>query len=160
MMSRIAVPLCAIAALIKGTTCLPSPLNERATKEQPRARATAHGSIGWNVLTAPFFCTEPRSAVDDVRPGCGVDEVGRGLRRAPDARHLGEQMGFDPQLVERLDHVVRDRVVTAARAQRRGGTLVGVSCESGAVQGCAHAGTASSCISGSVIATAGMGWPL
>src|SRR5207237_8292455 len=102
----------------------------------------------------------PHPAVAAVTTVCCCCEVGRDLRRAPYARHLGEQMGFDPQLVERLDHVVRDRVVTAARAQRRGGTLVGVSCESGAVQGCAHAGTASSCISGSVIATAGIGLPV
>src|SRR3989442_2819922 len=67
-MSSIAVPRCAIAALISGTTCLPSPLNDRATKEHPRARATAHGSIGWKVLTAPFFCIEPRSAVAQDLP--------------------------------------------------------------------------------------------
>src|SRR6266851_5777054 len=52
-----------MAALMSGTTCLPSPLNERATNEQPSASATAHGSIGWKVLTEPCFCTEPRSAV-------------------------------------------------------------------------------------------------
>src|SRR5438067_8787949 len=68
MMSRIAVPRWAMAALIRGTTCLPSPLKERATNEQPSASATAHGSIGWNVFTAPFFCTEPRSAVAENWP--------------------------------------------------------------------------------------------
>jgi hypothetical protein len=57
-----------MAALIKGTTCLPSPLNERATNEHPSVSATAHGSIGWNVLTAPFFWTEPRSAVAENWP--------------------------------------------------------------------------------------------
>jgi hypothetical protein len=36
-----------IAALISGTSCLPSPLKERATKLQPMVSATAHGSIGW-----------------------------------------------------------------------------------------------------------------
>src|SRR5437660_12707673 len=68
MMSRIAVPRCAIAALISGTTCFPSPLKDRATNEQPSASATAHGSMGWKVLTAPFFCTEPRSAVAENWP--------------------------------------------------------------------------------------------
>src|SRR5260370_5914503 len=68
MMSRIAVPRGAIAALMSGTTCLPSPLKERATKEQPSVSATAQGSIGWKELTAPFFCTEPRSAVAQNSP--------------------------------------------------------------------------------------------
>jgi len=68
MMSSTAVPRWAMAALINGTTCLPSPLKERATKEQPSVRATAQGSMGWKVLTAPFFCTEPRSAVAENWP--------------------------------------------------------------------------------------------
>src|SRR6266567_2780024 len=68
MMSSTAVPRCAIAALMSGTTCLPSPLNERATNEQPSPSATAQGSMGWKVLTEPFFCTEPRSAVAENCP--------------------------------------------------------------------------------------------
>ena len=57
-----------MAALISGTSCLPSPLKERATNEQPRVSATAQGSMGWKVFTAPFFCTEPTSAVAENWP--------------------------------------------------------------------------------------------
>src|SRR5205814_1060912 len=129
-MSRIAVPRCAIAALISGTTCLPSPLKERATNEQPSASATAQGSMGWS------------------------------LRRAADARHLGQEVRLDAQLVERLDHVVGDRVVTAPGTQRGRGAFVGVARKANAVGGHAHAGTVSFCCRGSMIASAGIGCPL
>src|SRR5713226_3909938 len=87
------------------------------------------------------------------------DEICGRLRRAADAGHLREAVRFHPELVERLDHVVGDRVVAAACAQRRGRALVRVTGEADMVDGRAHTGMASDSRSGSVMASAGMGWP-
>src|SRR5713226_2190854 len=87
------------------------------------------------------------------------DEICGRLRRAADAGHLREAVRFHPELVERLDHVVGDRVVAAPGAQRGGRALVRIARQTDVVDGRAHAGMASDSRSGSVIASAGMGWP-
>src|SRR5713226_1563844 len=87
------------------------------------------------------------------------DEICGRLRRAADAGHLGEAVRFDPELVERLDHVVGDRVVAAPGAERGGRALICITRQADPVDGCAHAGTASDSSRGSVMASAGMGWP-
>src|SRR5207247_7487733 len=98
--------------------------------------------------------------VDAVEAVRRLDEVGGGLRRAADARHLRQQVWLDTELVERLDHVVGDRVVPTPRAQRGRGALVGIARKPDVVDRRAHAGTASRSISGSMIAAAGIGCPL
>src|SRR5262249_61230981 len=98
--------------------------------------------------------------VDAFEPWRLLLEVSGRFRRAADAAHLGQQVWLDAELVHGLDQVVRDRVVSAAGAEGRGGALVGVSGKSDVVQGRAHqTGTASSSRSGRVMAAAGIGWP-
>ena len=60
-------------------------------------------------------------AVEAVRI---AEEIGRRLRRAADPRQLGDAMRLDVEVVERLDDRRRDRIVAAARAQRRDRALV------------------------------------
>src|SRR5256885_15198199 len=62
MTSIKAAPLCWIAALISGTSCILSPEKLRATKEAPSCSAIATRSIGESVLTAPRRALEPLSA--------------------------------------------------------------------------------------------------
>ena len=63
-----------------------------------------------------------------------LHEVGGGLGGAADPAHLGQQMGFDGAVVERLDDVVGDRVVPAACAEGGVRALVVISVEPQAVQ--------------------------
>src|SRR5262245_39774653 len=64
MISIKAAPLCAIAALIIGTSCSLSPEKERATNEAPSWSAIATRSIELSVLIKPRFDFEPRSAAE------------------------------------------------------------------------------------------------
>ena len=68
MTSMKAAPLCAIAALMIGTSCCLSPENERATKEAPSCSAIATRSMELSVLMTPRFDFEPRSAVAENCP--------------------------------------------------------------------------------------------
>src|SRR5881227_990604 len=68
MTSIKAAPLCWIAALISGTSCILSPEKLRATKEAPSCSAIATRSIGESVLTAPRRALEPLSAVAENWP--------------------------------------------------------------------------------------------
>src|SRR5205807_4258348 len=101
------------------------------------------------------------ASVDAVQAVGLLDEVRGRLRGAADAAHLGKHVGIDSQLVEGLDQVVGDRVVTTPSAQRGGCALVGVAREPDTVQRRCHiyAGTASNSNSGRVIASAGIGRP-
>ena len=58
-----AAPLCAIAALMIGTSWCLSPENERATKVAPSCSAIATRSMELSVLMTPRLDFEPRSAV-------------------------------------------------------------------------------------------------
>src|SRR2546429_656266 len=90
MTSVKAAPRGAIAGRVNGTSCSLAPEKLPATK-------AVH-------------------AVEAVRV---AEEVGRGLRRAADAGELGDAVRRHVELEERLDDRARDRVVPAARAQRR-----------------------------------------
>ena len=59
-----------------------------------------------------------------------LDEVGRRLGRTPDAAHLGQQMRLHAVIEQRLNEMIRDRVVAAARAERGREPLVHVARES------------------------------
>ena len=63
-----AAPLCAIAALMIGTSCSLSPEKERATKLAPSCSAMATRSMELSVLITPRLDFEPRSAVAENWP--------------------------------------------------------------------------------------------
>ena len=58
MMSSTAVPRCCRAALSRGTSCLRSPANERATKVAPAAIASRQRSNGGTVFSSPVCAAE------------------------------------------------------------------------------------------------------
>ena len=59
------------------------------------------------------------AAVDAVEAPGAVQEVGRRLRRAADARELRDSVRRNAHLVEGVDDLLRDDVVAAAEAERR-----------------------------------------
>ena len=75
------------------------------------------------------------AAVHSIEAMGALDEVGGGLGRAADARHLGQEGGSDTQFIESFLEMIGDGVVAAASAERGGGTLIGVARETDAVEG-------------------------
>ena len=73
------------------------------------------------------------ASVDGVEAVGAVQEVGRRLARAADARQLDDLRRVDPELEERIDDALGDRVVPAPGAQRRLAAPIGDRLEADAI---------------------------
>ena len=100
-------------------------VGELAESDRGRIAVARHAHVD-QVLVGEVGAGHHRrhAAVHGVEAVAGAQEVGRRLRRAADARELGDLVRQDVEFVARLDDGGADRVVAAAGAQRRDRALV------------------------------------
>src|SRR4029077_5269323 len=78
------------------------------------------------------------AAVDRVEAVSVGEKIRRRLARAADPRQLEHLLRIDPHLEARVDYALGDRVVPAARAQRRLAAAIGLYLEADAIFLCFH----------------------
>src|SRR5262249_33148811 len=107
---------------------------ELADADRARVAVAAHADRDELVVREHRAGADRRHApVDRVEAVRAAEEVRRALARAADARQLDHLLRIDAHLVKRVDDALADRVVAAARAQRRLAAFVDLRLEADAI---------------------------